>query len=249
VQAVVLVSQAVGLLAVAEVALLAEPDGASGRALAAGALAGAVGVVSAPCFYGALARGPMSVVAPIVAPSALAPAAVGLATGERPGVPALAGMAAAIGGVVLAAREPGSGGRIPPATVVLALAATLFLGLQLVFLGEAADAGAPLWGVVAARATSGAVLAAVALRRRPHIDRDGVRAVAPIGLLDTGANASFAVAAAHGDLTTAAVLGSLFPVVTVLIAHVRLGERLAGWQGVGAGLAVGGALVVVGATA
>ena len=119
----------------------------------------------------------------------------------------------------------------------------------MVFLGEAADAGAPLWGVVAARATSVAVLGAVALQRRPPLDRAAVRTVVPIGLLDTGANASFAVAAGHGDLATAAVLGSLFPVVTVLIAHVRLGERLAGWQAVGAGLAVGGALVVVGATA
>ena len=84
---------------------------------------------------------------------------------------------------------------------------------------------------------------------RPAIDRDSVATVVPIGLLDTGANASFAVAAGRGDLATAAVLGSLFPVVTVLIAHVRLGERLAGWQAVGAALAVGGALVVVGATA
>jgi len=247
--AVVLVSQAAGLVAVSAVAAVAERDGPSGRALAAGALAGAAGVVSAPCFYRALARGPMSVVAPIVATSALVPAAVGIATGERPGALALAGMAAAVAGVVLAAREPGAGGRIPLPTVALALAATLFLGLQLVFLGEAADAGAPLWGVVAARATSVAVLGALALQRRPHLDRNAVRAVVPIGLLDTGANASFAVAAGHGDLATAAVLGSLFPVVTVGIAHLRLGERLAGWQAVGAGLAVGGALVVVGATA
>ena len=206
---VVLVSQAAGLVAITAVAAVAEPDGPSGRALAAGALAGAVGVISAPCFYRALARGPMSVVAPIVATSALVPAAVGLASGERPGALALVGHGGGRRGR-RAGRERARrrGSRIPLPTVALALAATLFLGLQLVFLGEAADAGAPLWGVVAARATSVAVLGAVALPCSGRaMDRDAVTTVVPIGLLDTGANASFAIAAGRGDLATAAVLG------------------------------------------
>ena len=84
---------------------------------------------------------------------------------------------------------------------------------------------------------------------RPPIDRGLVRTVAPIGILDTGANASFALAAEDGDLAVAAVLGSLFPVVTVALAQARLGERLHGTQAAGAALAVAGALAVVGATA
>jgi drug/metabolite transporter (DMT)-like permease len=122
------------------------------------------------------------------------------------------------------------------------------VGLQLVLLGEAATGGAPLWGVAAARAASVAGLCVAVAVLRPPIDRGLVRTVAPIGLLDTGANAAFALAAEGGDLAVAAVLGSLFPVVTVALAQVRLGERLSGSQAAGAALAVGGALVVVWAT-
>jgi len=248
--AVVLVSQAVGLVAIAAAALALEPGGPGREALVFGALAGAAGLVSTPCFYRALALGPMSVVAPIVATSACVPAAWGLARGDGASALAVVAMVAALGGSALAARTPGppGAGGVWAAGVGLAVVAMLFLGLQLVFLGEAATAGAPLWGVVAARATSVAALTATVLVLRPPIDRDLVRTVAPIGLLDTAANASFALAAEGGDLAVAAVLGSLFPVVTVALAQVRLGERLARVQAAGAALAVGGALVVVWST-
>jgi drug/metabolite transporter (DMT)-like permease len=65
-------------------------------------------------------------------------------------------------------------------------------------------------------------------------------------LLDVTANAGFAVATTHGYLSIVAVLGSLFPLVTVALAHVRLHERLSSGQRAGVGLALAGVLAIAG---
>jgi drug/metabolite transporter (DMT)-like permease len=248
--AIALVSQAVGLVAIVVAALVVEPGRPGTTALAFGALAGVAGLVSAPCFYRALALGPMSVVAPIVATSACVPATWGLLRGDAAGALTVTAMVVALGGSALAARTPGASGSggTWAAGVGLAVIAMLFLGLQLVLLGEGAAEGSPLWSVAAARTASVAGLVVIAAVLRPRIDRGLVRGVAPIGLLDTGANASFALAAESGSLAVAAVLGSLFPVVTVALAQARLGERLRGPQALGAALAIAGALTVVWST-
>jgi len=65
-----------------------------------------------------------------------------------------------------------------------------------------------------------------------------------IGILDTAANVSYAAATTAGLLSVVAVLSSLYPVVTVGLAHRRLGERLAGSQRIGVALALGGAALI-----
>ena len=114
------------------------------------------------------------------------------------------------------------------------------------FLGRAGQHGATLSALLGARLGSLAILAAGAVVLRPPL-RLGVRttlAVAAIGLIDTGANALFALASARGLLAVVSVLGSLYPISTVVLAHLLLGERITRTQqgGVAAAL-VGVALV------
>jgi drug/metabolite transporter (DMT)-like permease len=242
---VALVGQAAGLLVLACILAIRGLDTA---ALVPGALSGAVGVVAVTAFYAALGLGTMSIVAPIGATSAIVPVIAGIVDGERPGALQWTGVAVALTGVVLAAREPSGGtSRDARAAVRLALLAALTIGFALVFLDKAAEHDA-LSGVAAARAVSVPALVAALLwtRRRATAPAPLPRAprllagLAAIGLLDTAANAAFAIATTGGLLSLVAVLGGLFPVVTVALAYFVLGERLAPLQRAGVALALVG---------
>jgi len=243
---VALVGQAVGLVVLAAVLAV---RGADAAALAPGAISGAVGAIAVLTFYRALALGTMSVVAPIAATSAIVPVIAGVADGERPGPLQWVGVAAALVGVVLASTAPGrpeetAGDHATQAAaarraIPLALFAALTLGLGLTFLGRAADHDA-LTGVTVARAVAVPVLAAVAVRARVRATVRDLPPLAAIGLLDTAANTAFALATTTGLLSLVAVLGGLFPVVTVALAYLLLGERLRGLQRAGVVLALAG---------
>jgi len=153
---------------------------------------------------------------------------------------------------VLASRPPGKGGAHPHAArgVALALVAALSLGLLLVALGEASK-GDPYWGTLAMRLTSLSLLVMTALALRPSFalgERD-VLVLLVIGVLDTAGNVLFAVATTESLLSVAAVLGQLYPVATVLLARLVLGERVSRGQGVGVVSAFAGvALITAGST-
>lgn len=210
-----------------------------------GVVAGGLSLGSVTCFYRALAVGTMSVVAPVVATSAVVPVLVGLGTGERPGLMATAGIMLALLGVVLASRHPAAE---PPVdhrlSVVLAVTAALIAGLQLVALRQAGDVDA-LTGVGASRATSVLVLVVLLLLRRPSAPVNALPAVAVVGVLDTAANLAYTLASSQQLLSSTAVLASLYPLVTVALAHTLLGERLRGTQWAGTGLAATGVLLIV----
>ena len=61
------------------------------------------------------------------------------------------------------------------------------------------------------------------------------------GLLDSAGNALFIAATRHGRLDVAAVLSSLYPASTVILARVLLKERISALQGAG----IAGALISV----
>jgi uncharacterized membrane protein len=152
---------------------------------------------------------------------------------------ALPGMLAGLAGVVAVSSFYRS------MTLGAISVAALALGLQLVALDHAARAD-PLWGVATARLTSVTVFAVAALVVRPAFARAALPALVLVGVLDVTANAGFAVATTHGYLSIVAVLGSLFPLVTVALAHVRLHERLSSGQRAGVGLALAGVLAIAG---
>jgi drug/metabolite transporter (DMT)-like permease len=246
---VLVVSQAAGLTTIALVVAVRGAGPPDARHLLYGSLAGVCGAVGLAALYRGLAVGPMSIVAPISATAAAVPVVFDLVTGDRPSDAQAVGIALAVAGVVLASRAgAGEGRRASAEGVGLALVAAVSFGLLLVLLGEASE-GDPYWGTLAMRGTSFSllVLAAVVLRPSFALAERDLPVLLLIGVLDTAGNALFAVATTESLLSVAAVLGQLYPVVTVLLARFVLGERMSRGQGAGVvGAFAGVALITAG---
>jgi drug/metabolite transporter (DMT)-like permease len=223
---VTVVSQAAGFVALC-VAVGARGE-VGGRSFALGLLSGVGGGVGLAAFYRALSLGTMSVVSPIAACSALVPFVVSLATGERPSTLAAVGAVVALTGAILASVEERAATGDRARAMVLAAVAAGSLGLFVYFLGLGSREGDAVSTLFGARVGSLSVLFAVAL----------------VGVADVAANALFAYASGHGLLSLVSVLGSLYPVVTVLLAHVLLGERLTRPQKAGVAIALAGVCAV-----
>ena len=220
-----------------------------GRSFLLGCIAGVGGGAGLAAFYRALSLGTMSVVSPLVACGAVVPFAIAIATGERPSLLAVCGAAVALAGAVLASVEERRSDSADRArAILLALVAAGALGLFTYFLGLGSREGDALSTLVGARvgSLSFLVIAALAARAPLRIGRSSFTAVVAVGLADVTANALFAVASGHGLLALVAVLGSLYPIVTVLLAHLLLGERLTRPQQLGIGIALAGVAAIAG---
>ena len=217
------------------------------RSFCLGLLAGIGGGIGLASFYRALSIGTMSVVSPVAACGAVVPFAIAIARGERPSHLAIGGAVFALGGAVLASLdERRSESPERARAVALAAVAAVALGLFVYFLGLGSREGDALSTLVGARVGSLTFLvAACAVRRIPmRLPRASLAAVAAVGLADVSANALFAFASGHGLLSLVSVLGSLYPVVTVLLAHVLLGERLTRPQRFGVLVALAGVAAI-----
>jgi drug/metabolite transporter (DMT)-like permease len=246
--AVTVLSQAAGFVALL-VALSVRGD-LGARSFALGVIGGVGGGIGLAAFYKALSLGTMSVVSPIAACSAVVPFAVSLATGERPAVVAVGGAVLALGGAVLASvEERRSSSPERARAIVLAVVTAGALGLFVYFLGLGSREGDVLSTLVGARVGSLGVLVLLAVSRRATL-RLPVRAlgaVAAVGLADVSANALFAFASGHGLLALVSVLGSLYPVMTLFLAHVFLHERLTRTQQAGVAVALAGVIAIAAA--
>ena len=177
------------------------------------------------------------------------PFAIALAAGDRPSALALVGAGAALVGAVLASVEERRASSPERArAIVLAAFAAVALGMFVYFLRLGSRQGDVLSTLVGARIGSLALLLVLtgATRAPLRLARRSVAAVAAVGLADLSANALFAVASSRGLLSLVAVLGSLYPVVTVLLAHLLLGERLTRAQQAGVALALAGVAAIAG---
>jgi drug/metabolite transporter (DMT)-like permease len=246
--AVTLISQGAGLVALL-VWLAGSGFHLGGTAFALGTLGGIGGAIGLSAFYKGLAIGTMSIVSPVAACGALVPFALALATGERPAATAIGGAVIALVGAVLASLDERRAEGDRRRGAVLAVVAAVAIGLFIYFLGLASKHGTALSALFGARVGSISLLfvGSMVLRMPRRIERGDVPGVAAVGLLDTGANALFVVASAGGFLSVVSVLGSLYPVVTLLAAHALLGERISVPQRLGVGLALAGVAVVAGA--
>jgi drug/metabolite transporter (DMT)-like permease len=246
---VLLVSQLTGLLAIAIVVALARPEAPGAADVVLAVLAGVSQLVGIAALYRALAIGTMSVISPISASGAAAvPVIVALATGERPDAPQVAGMAAAFAGVFLATRVgPGpAGGGHPREALALSAVAALGFGGFFVGMDAAIDDADPFWALLAARGAAGLTLLVVLAVLRAEVggDRSLLPALVLVGLLDVGANACFTLGADTGLLSVVAVLASLYPVATVVLARALLGERLGVIQAAGVTVALAGVALI-----
>jgi drug/metabolite transporter (DMT)-like permease len=244
---VMLVSQAVGLAGVTVLVIAhatAPPD--LGTLLPAVG-AGVAGIGALTAFYRALAIGTMSIVAPISATAVAVPVIVGIAGGEHPTALQVAGIVAATAGVVLASREDDSAlhqHRIPRASILLALLAAL--GFGTFFVGLRASARTDVvWALFAQRGAGVAMLTGAWFALRP-IGGDAAPSwsLVVMGLLDLGANGLYAIATRHGLLSVVAVAASLYPLATVLLARIVLGERVRRIQELGVLAALAGVVLI-----
>ena len=244
--AVVVLSQLAGSLVLA-VAWFALPGTFYASDIGWGVVAGIAGGIAIASLYAALAVGRMGVVSPVTAVvGASVPVAVGLALGQPPAPPTLAGIVLAFVAVALIAantesrrislREPG---------LALALYSGLAIGLLYVFLARGhADGGLAL--LATTRVTSLVMLAAFACARRESLRpaRGGLPTILLAGALDMSANVLYVVAARHGLLAVVAVLTSLYPASTVALARVVLRERLEPLQWAGVACAACGVALI-----
>ncbi len=229
-------SQLVGLAFMLLVLLLSGEYAAGvplGDYLGWAVLASISGLGGLVAFYTALASGRMGVVSPIASLGVLVPLGVGLLRGESPTGAQTLGILVAVVGVVLASG-PEVSGRVGVRPVLLGLLAALMFGLFAVFLAYGSQESAVLT-LTAQRATSAIIIvvAAVIAGSAGGLRRSDVPRLAVIGVFDVGANLAFGIATTMGLLAVVAVLGSIYPVVTVILAWAVLRERLLPVQYVG----------------
>ena len=253
---VVLVSQLSGtVLFVASLPFfLGDPY--SGSAFAWGVGAGAAGLLGVTMLFRGLSRGHMSIVAPITGTVAAGlPVIVGLISGERPSTLALVGVGVALVSVVLVSsadhgtdstEEKSQASGLMSRGLPEAIIAGTFFGLFFILLDRADDA-AGIWPLVGARITSvvmgiGLLLGGVKLRP----PKGTLGPIVGAGLLDVGANLFYLLATQRGLLSLVAVLTSMYPAVTVVLARFVLKEKLTRLQLIGLLLAGGGIAAIAG---
>jgi drug/metabolite transporter (DMT)-like permease len=236
----VLWTQPLGLALALLFAVARGENGLSPNDLLWAGLAGLCGPSALVFFYRGLAVGRMGVVAPIAGVlGAGIPVVVG---GILDGLPApvqLAGIALALVSVLLVTRagDPGARGR---QGVGLALLAGLGFGAFFVLLGRV-EPGTVFAPLVIVRLVATVLVGVVVLLSRGtwRLARPSYLPVVVAGTLDMGGTLGYLLAAQQGRLDIAAVLASLYPVVTIVLAAALLRERIGGVQAVGiaAGLA------------
>jgi drug/metabolite transporter (DMT)-like permease len=242
---VVLLSHAISFSILVNIARLRGDSFPHGALLAWGIAAGVAGGLSLTCFYIALARGAMGASAAISGLLAAAiPAVVTLHSVGSPGLRPLIGFAVAGAAIWLIAAGP-SPENIPAAsgnTLMLATVAGIGFGIYFISLKMASPAGV-VWPMATARIGSLTTCSLLALgmmlapskpgEPSARLTRKAVTFALGTALLDTCGNLLFLAATRAGRLDVAAVLASLYPASTILLAALALGERPTRRQGIG----------------
>ena len=210
-----------------------------------------VGTIGMILLYAALAVGPMGIVSPLTAIGGAAiPVIVGVIRGEPLTLLFVLGAILALVAVVLVSRESRPHARITPRALLLSAGAGIAIGFFLTALGIAPE-GSGVWAATLSRwwSTLGMIVVTLIL-----LSRGGLAKWRPYpwafaigaGALDAVANGVFQLAAQGGELAVVAVIGSLYPATTLLIAHFLLKERMTRvqWTGVCVALAAVVALTV-----
>ncbi|MFJ9032840.1 EamA family transporter [Streptomyces sp. NPDC102274] len=254
---VVVVSQLIAVTVLGTIVVATGGWSQAGPPLWYAVAAGVVGPVAMLSFYKALALGPMGVVSPLGSIGVAVPVGVGLMIGERPGLLQIAGIMVAVAGIVLAGGPELRGAPVRRQAILLTLLAAFGFGAVMALISEALTTVTGLFLALFVQRVTNVVVGGSALyvsvrRGARALPEDGglrtVRAALPalafVGLADVAANGTYALAAQHGPVTVAAVLASLYPVITALAARGVLKERLRAIQAAGAGLALVGTVLL-----
>jgi drug/metabolite transporter (DMT)-like permease len=203
------------------------------------------GMLGLYAYYRGMNAGSMSVVAPIAGVSAVIPVIFGIATGDHPSALQVGGVAAALAGVGLASIEHQEGRRRVAAGVGLALLAACGFGFYFPWMHAAGKVDF-WWASFVFRTTALLLVVSVVASRRidVRLSRRNVAFAAAAGIVDTAGNVFFAASSEHGLISLTAVLASLYPIVTVLLAASILRERVAPLQRAGIALTLAGVVLI-----
>ncbi|GFH34782.1 DMT family transporter [Streptomyces pacificus] len=254
---VVVVSQTIAVAVLGTVVAFTGGWSEAGPLLWYAVAAGVVGPVAMLSFYKALALGPMGVVSPLGSLGVVVPVSVGLLLGERPGVLQFAGIGVAVAGVLLAGGPELRGAPVQRQAIWLTLLAAFGFGSVMALIAEASTTITGLFLALFVQRVTNVLVGGAALyvsvkrggRALPEGGGPGLvvrslPALAFVGLADVAANGTYSIAAQQGPVAVAAVLASLYPVVTALAARGVLKERLRAVQAAGAGLALVGTVLL-----
>jgi drug/metabolite transporter (DMT)-like permease len=229
-------SAAATVLAWATLLLVGGP-GPSLRAVAWGLASGLAGGAGTLVLYRGLARGQMSVVGPLSAVgAAVVPVVAGVILGERPSLLSVAGVLVALPAIVLVAASGSVRGKLG-AGLLDGLAAGLAFGILFIGLAQAGQ-HAGLWPVVSEQTGTLVITLAIAVKTREPL-RIPLRAAGLpvlVGASGMAATLAYFYATHFAMLAIAAVLVSLYPGVTVMLARTVLHERFTPAQRAGLGL-------------
>ena len=246
--AVTAVSQAFGLLIGITIILVSsswiKPNLSWDGYFLSGVCAGLLGFLGLIAFYTGLATGRMGVVAPISALSVLIPLTIAFINGEKPSSTQLLGMSIALTGAVFASGPELKGG-LAVKPIVLAVIAAFGFGTAIAFIARGSASSAIMTMTTMRFATFIVALFLFArFRTTGGFKKKDMPVLVGIGAADFIANLLLGVATTKGLVSLAVVLGSLYPIVTALLAFKILHERLHKIQYVGVGFAIAGVAVI-----
>jgi drug/metabolite transporter (DMT)-like permease len=237
-------AQVVGFVLLLVAVLVLQPGAPTLATLVLGALGGVAGGLGLAALYRGLGLGAMGLVSAVSGVGGvLIPLVIGtLLWGTVIGPLQLAGVGCAL--VAIAAASGATAVGVNREGVLLGLAAALGFGLWFIFLDRAAETG-QLWALVASRGSASLIVGGTALLRG---DRSRLRAVAPLvgiaGVLDVAANGMVVLAFATIPVGIAAALSGTYPLATMILARVLLGEALPRLGLVAVALAVLGIVLI-----
>lgn len=245
----ILVTFLVGLFGLAGLATFIVTTGTpitGGSTLTFGVLAGLCAPTAVLCFYQALAAGPMGIVAALSSTGIVVPIAVGLALGDTLTFMQSGGLALVAVGIIAATiPDPSAFAKLQARTLALALISALGFGTMLTLYAAGAQSSVTST-LLFQRVTYVVIMAMFVILMRPQM-RFGTRNLpiaAGAGLGAVAASGLYALATQLGAVSISAVLASMSPVVTLVLARLLLQQRLSGLQALGTGAAISGVLIL-----
>jgi drug/metabolite transporter (DMT)-like permease len=244
------VAQTTAFVLAIPVAMLVSWEQVTASDAAWSVLSGVAGACGIALFYSAMAGGLISLVVPVAAVvGAVTPVAYAVGSGEHLDSVALVGIVLALAAIAVVTLASEDGQAVSAGTIIRSAAAGCFFGAFIVFISRPSDS-AGLWPIVFSRSMSSVGLLTLALAfsfRHPG----GIRGIAPVfpaciatGILDLGGTVLLLLALQRGPLAVASVLLALYPLTTVLLAMVVLGERLSRRHVLGVALALTSVILI-----
>jgi drug/metabolite transporter (DMT)-like permease len=246
--AVTAVSQSFGLLFGLITILLAtawlQPTLSWSNYFLPGVFAGILGFAGLTAFYAGLATGRMGVVSPISSLSVLIPLTIAFINGEKPTTVQIIGMSVALAGAFCASGPEIKGG-LSPRPLIYAVIAAFGFGGAITFIAIGSKSSAIMTMTTMRFSTFIISLLLFArFKTTGGFAKRDLPILIGIGAADFFGNLLLGVATTKGLVSLAVVMGSLFPIVTAVLAFKFLHERLHKVQYLGVLLAITGVVII-----